>query len=829
MKGFLLTVLFTVFCLSGYANPEVEGVEADGAVKGKVVDSKSKEALEFVNVSVKDKATGALVKGTITDQTGAFSLDKLLDGDYVVSVSYMGYKPYEKELSIQTAAKTVNLRVIQLSEDSQLLGEVEVVAQKSQMRFEIDKKVFNVDQSIATTGGSASDVLGNIPSVEVDNEGEISLRGSSSVTIWINGKASGLSADNRAQILEQMPAESIERIEVITNPSAKYSPEGTAGIINIVLKQDRKAGYYGSVQAGADTQGGYTGSANINYSSGKLDAYASLGYRSRKRTGGGYSNRLNFNEADTTFLNQVSDNDGRHGNVFARAGLTWHPTQKDHFTIGGFGMFGSGTGTSTIDYTSNMPNSFVSSRRVSDSDNDMNGGNVEVGYKHDFSKESNLDFTASYNNWGRKGTSIYEQASTYANGSTPPASYQRQESDINNHNWEFQLDYVNAFTDSQKLEAGLKTTLSRENSPVETFKKNDAGAVVEDESLFNRFIYDQDIHAIYATYSGRFNKLGYQLGVRGEYSKVRTKSLGYGENESAVPVHEDDYFDFFPSLFVSYELPKNNELQVNYTRRIWRPWGGQLNSFINITDSTNISYGNPELTPQYSNAFELNYIKTWENHILSFSGYYRSTDDVIQRVRFLDGEVMKTTHENIAQTQSAGIELVGKNKLFTILDLTTTVNLFYYKLDGFTFYPPNDATPVIGKPEEDFSWNARMIANLMLPYSISLQVTGNYNAKQVVAQGYRKANYSVDAGIRKSFMDRKLSLSINARDLFDSRKWHTVTTGTGFEQDQKNWRGGRQVGLTLTYSFGNMRAKPSKRDRDGDSGGAAMDSMEGDY
>jgi Outer membrane receptor proteins, mostly Fe transport len=294
---------------------------------------------------------------------------------------------------------------------------------------------------------------------------------------------------------------------------------------------------------------------------------------------------------------------------------------------------------------------------------------------------------------------------------------------------------------------------------------------------------------------------------------VNTKSEDY--TFTSTPFQKD-YFSLFPSAFISYSLPENNEIQLNYTRRISRPWGGQLNSFMNITDSTNISFGNPKLNPEYSNALELNYIKNWENHTLSFSGYYRTTDDVIQSIRYLDGNVMKSTYENVAQTTSAGVELVGKDKLFKILDLTTTVNLFYYKLDGFSYLPAGKTTPVIGNADENFSWNARMIANIILPKSFSLQLTGGYNAKQVVAQGTQKANYMLDAGLRKSFMNKKFSLSINARDILDSRKQRTITYGTGFIQDSENWRGGRKIGFTLTYNFGNMRAKNNKQSKPGD-------------
>lgn len=820
MRRFLIGVLSVFLACSGYALPD-----ASGLVKGKVIDSKSKEALEFVNVSIKKKGSDQIVKGATTDLDGNFIIGNLAPGTYVVNVSYIGYTPYEKEFTINPNQKSVSLRMIPLAEDSQMLGEVQVVGQKPQMRFDIDKKVFNVDQNIASSGGSASDVLSNIPSVDVDNEGEVSLRGNSSVTIWINGKASGLSADNRAEILEQMPAESIENIEVITNPSAKYSPEGTAGIINIVLKEDRKAGYYGSAQAGADTDGGYNASANINYSSGKVEAYANLGYRERRMKGGGYTDRLNIGETDTTFLNQTSSSKNNGGNVFARMGVTWNVTSKNHLSLGGFGMFGSRSGKNGIDYLSNTPGSFLSSRRTSDSDNDMNGGNIELGYKHDFSKKSNLDLTASWNSWGMDNHTVYDQFSEYGEG-VETTSYQRQLNNIRNHNWEFQADYVNSFDDRNKLEAGYKGTLSRQNSPVETYSGPTESTAEAEQSLFNRFLYNQDIHALYATYSTKFGPLGLQAGLRGEYSKVDTKSLAYGQTESDVSPYKHDYFSLFPSVFLSYALPKDNEIQLNYTRRISRPWGGQLNSFMNITDSTNISFGNPRLSPQYSNAFELNYIKNWGEHLLSLSGYYRNTNDVIQRIRFLEGDIMKSTYENVAKSQSAGVEIVGKDKLFRILDLTTTVNLFYSKLDGFTYQPSGAVEPVVGKAEENFSWNARMIANLMLPYSISLQVTGNYNAKQVVAQGYRKPNYSLDAGLRKSFLDKKLSLSINARDLLDSRKRHTITSGAGFEQDDMNWRGGRRFGFTLTYSFGNMRAKKSKPERQMNMNDDPSESME---
>lgn len=826
MKVFFISFLWAMLLL-----PVELWAAGKGVVKGKVTDAGTGNAMEFVNVGVRKAGSTTPLTGTITDQTGRFQIGNLAKGSYVLVVSFIGYTSLEKEFAITDQKSEVNFQSLALKEDSQMLSEVKVTGQRSQMKFEIDKKVFNVDQNISSTGGSASDVLSNIPSVEVDNDGEVSLRGSSSVTIWINGKASGLSADNRAQILEQLPAESIEKIEVITNPSAKYSPEGTSGIINIVLKQDRKAGYYGSLQAGIDTRGGWNASGNINYNTGKMDAYASLGYRRRVSDGGGISNRNNLNEKGEiiSFLNQRSDNDGHGGPLFARAGFTYHMTKKDHLTLGGFGMFGERYQKNKIFYESNVPGSFIESSRISESDNDMTGGNIELGYKHDFSDKSNLDITVSWNKWNMDGTSVYDQYSLFADGGKS-YSYQRQKSDVRSRNWEMQADYVNEFSKTSKLEAGYKGTFSHQNSPVETSSGLTAEEARPDPLLYNRFLYDQDIHAAYATYSGRIEKFGFQLGLRGEYSLVNTKSLGYGQTEKEEPWYKDDYFSLFPSAFLSYELPAGHEIQLNYTRRISRPWGGQLNPFLNITDSTNISFGNPYLTPQYSNSLELNYIKNWDNHTVSVSLYYRNTDDVIQRISYIEDQVMKSTFENVAKTQSAGAEFVVKNNFGRVLDLTTTVNLYYNKLDGFSYLPAGAEKPVTGESNEDFSWNARMIANIALPASYSLQLTGNYNSRQLIAQGHRKASYSLDAGLRKSFLDKKISVSVNARDLLNSRKWTTETSGTGFTRYAENWRMGRTVRLTLTYSFGNMKMGRGKQRRQSDpSENSGMNQMEEEF
>lgn len=799
---------------------------ADGIIKGQVIDSKSKEPLEFVTVALLPKGSSTPINGCSTDEKGNFTISQVKAGDYVVKISFVGYLDDTRSIQMTKGAHN-NMGTIRLKPDNKLLKEVVVTEQRSQMKFDIDKRVFTIDQNIAATGGSATDVLEDIPSVEVSNEGTVSLRGSESVTVWINGKASGLTADNQGDILQQMPAGSIEKIEVITNPSAKHSPEGTAGIINIVLKRDRKAGYYGSVQAGGDSQGGYNAGGNVNYSSGKLDAYVGLNYRNMNHDGEGDS----FTEYFTrnAFQRQHTENSREPQNLFARAGLTWRFTQKDELYTNLMAMRTKGEfGTSVHTQGGKLSTMEISETRLrtTDQTNKPSMLNFEGGYRHTFKDGHFIDLSASHNIWNMKREAVYRQSTEWAGNPNIANSYQYQYVKSESSNTEIKLDYENKISDNARIEAGYHANFSRDENPTITY--NDEAHTQEDKNLFNRFIYNQDTHALYGTYSGRIGKFGYQAGLRAEYWRVKTRSLNWEqEHNGPLPGYTDkDFFSLFPSLFLSYSLPAGNEIQVNYTRRLRRPWGGQLNSFSNISDSTNISFGNPDLTPEYSNAYELNYIKNWSDHTLSVSGYYRTTDDVIERISYNQGNIIYTTFENVASQQSAGLEIIGKNRLFKILDLTTTLNLFYYKLDGFK-YTINEQT-ITGEADENFSWNARMTASVILPWAVTMQATGRYNAKRIVAQGHREPNYSLDLGVRKSF-NQHWSLSLNVRDLLDSRGWHTVTGDSNFRRDAKNSHGGRRLSFTLTYSFGNMKAKrPTRKQSDTQQMNMGDDSFEGE-
>ncbi|WP_028897033.1 TonB-dependent receptor domain-containing protein [Prevotella sp. HUN102] len=798
---------------------------AQGSVKGRVLDKKTNMGLEFINVVVRKEGDTKIYKGSISDMEGNFIVDGLPNGAYTLTATFLGYKDLERKFTVSASKPDHNFIALYMTEDTKALDEVVVTAQRSEMKLEVDRKTFNVDQQIANAGGAASDVLENIPSVEVDNDGQVSLRGNTSVEVWINGKASGLTSDNRAEILQQLPAESIEKIEVIDNPSAKFSAEGSAGIINIVLKKNRKAGYYGSVQAGADTRGGANSSVNVNYNSSLIDAYVNVGYRHRKNEGGAWSRQTYTNS--NTYQNYESVNRSQGNNLFTRAGLTLHATDKDDITLGGMFMLGKRNTDNNTPYHYGSIGAPFDSRvmyRHTMGGGEMRMMHADLGYRHNFSDKHFIDFNASYDRWKPNHEDIYQDSTAYfdANGepvysSTPSASYQFRPMRVNSRSMELKLDYENQITNAFKLQAGYQGNFSKENTPQESFVDNTSWYgtnLVEDKDYYNRFIYKNNIHAFYTTATYNAGKFGLMAGLRGEYWKVNTESYSWAQERDATlrgKPFKKDYFQLFPSVFMSYQLTDNDQLQLNYTRRLRRPWGGQLNSFRNTSDATVISYGNPELTPEYSNSFSLNYLRTWTQHSLLVSAYYRPTSDVMERITYrssADG-LMYQTNFNVAKSTSTGLELTAKNKLFRILDLSSSANFYYYKLDGFSF--DIDGQTITGAGNSNFTWNARVQASLMLPYDISVQATGNFRSRQTITQGYRKSNGSIDLGLRKSFLNRTLVLSVNCRDLLNSRRWKTYTSSDSFTRQQESWRSGRHVRITLTWNFGNMK---KKRDRD---------------
>lgn len=804
-----------------------------GTVMGRIVDDNDL-ALDYVNVMLVSKTDSSAVYGSISDTDGRFSVTGVPAGRYTLKISFIGYQTVSRDIEVVSLDAYVRAGKIVMTEDTRMLAEVEVVGQASQMRFDIDKKVFNVDQNLASSGASASEMLENIPSVEVDNDGNISLRNNSSVEVWINGKPSGLTEDNRAQILEQMPAGSIEAVEIITNPSAKFNPEGTAGVINLVLKKDRKAGYYGSVTAGASYNIGskYPGAnvgANFNYNSKYVDFYVNVGLRYNNMTSNSFTDRYSLrklgNGVDTlSFLHNSTSGYRNFMGLFGRAGLDFHINDRNTISLSGMGHGGpmkSNTQNNYTDIIWDGPDTTLYTR-TNTQDGMHTSYSVSLDYLYEIDRKgSEFRTGVEYSQNSRGGDYYYRQevlqgdAAEYNQIQSQDGSYQRVE---------YRADYTQKFGSDMKLEAGLYGSWNTRMDPSRTW--NELSDIGKQLLQYNDFKYDEWIGALYATYGAKFGGFSFSAGLRGEYTNTRVATRD-AEN-STYDVTNRSYWQLYPTAFVSYAFNGGHELQANYTRRINRPRGRQINAFRNMSDSTNIEFGNPLLMPEISSAVELNYLKTWENHALTSSLYYRYSDDVIERVRYLDADnVMNTTFENISRRQNAGIELVAKNKVAKWLNITTTLNGFYSVMENVYYDTNLDGTPDLLYPRQDnFAWSARLMANFLIPMGWSAQLTGYYRSPNVVAQGKTTHNYSIDLGIRKSFLNRTLNLSITARDILNSRRWATTTYGDNFWQYSEFMPHGTQFSISLTYNFGNQGLDRKKRSA-GDGNALGSDTLDG--
>ena len=811
-------------------------------VTGKVIDNGTKQAIDFANVSVIKAETGdsVPVTGTITDATGSFTLE-LKDGQYTLVVSFMGYSEQRKEITV--AGKELNVGRIALREDSKMLQDVEVVGQGSSMRFELDKKVFTVDQNIASAGASVTDVLENIPSVDVDQEGNISLRNSEDVEIWINGKPAGLNSENRAQVLQQMPAGTVEKIELITNPSAKFSPEGSAGIINLVMKKDRQAGFYGSIQAGIDyslakpwtTPPGANAGLNINFNAGPVDGYFNVGYSYHSTNGGSTTDRYNLSgtgseKLDSSMIQSHLTQEGlqthKGGGLFARGGLNFHVAEGHTIGVSGFGIVstpnkGLGMDNTTqrtyllTDPKGNVLRDYTRNQTGSGS---HPGGNATIDYTFEMD-EHQLMVSGSYNNFGFNMDTYYKQTEG------TDTTYQFQGSSSLEQGIEIKADYEWKPTPQSRLEAGYDYTRNWSKSYSDAFNDWNKSAEKELYPYYADFNGLTQNHALYITYGNRFfDKLSIQVGLRGEYYMRHLESTykdGTGAEKDSYAGIENKkdtaYFQVYPSAYIGYDFGNGHELQLNYTRRVRRPWGHQINPRMDFSDSTNISYGNVDLLPAFSNNLELNYLKTWERHTLSAGVFWKYNEGAIQNFKYMDGNVMKNTYFNIGARQELGVEVVAKNRLFgDILQLTTSANFYWNNIAAVNQSIIHQGTPIdINLAQQNiFAGSVRIAAQFMFTKDFSGQIRANYRSPRVVAQGTTSHSYSIDIGLRHTFLNKQLALALNVRDLLDSRARRNITWGDGFWQFSENRWHSRTVSLTLTYNFGNQKRRPGKPDGD---------------
>ena len=838
MKKILSIATLLVFAISTFA----------AQVTGKVVDANTRKVIDFANVSIMQG--DQLITGVVSDADGSFAIE-VKDGTYTLVVSFMGYSEQRKEITV--AGKPVNIGRIALKEDTQMLKDVEVVAQGSSMRFELDKKVFTVDQNIASAGASVTDVLENIPSVDVDQEGNISLRNSDDVEIWINGKPAGLNSENRGQVLQQMPAGTIEKIELITNPSAKYSPEGTSGIINLVMKKDRAAGYYGSVQAGIDyalaapwtTPPGANVGVNINFNAGPVDGYFNVGYRYHTSNGGSITDRYNLNgtgseKLDSTLIKSHLTQEGtqthRGGGMFGRAGLNFHVAEGHTIGVSGFGMVSDpkvfkGTNANHRAYTYVDLLDAVNNRTYTRDQNGVvshPGGNVTLDYQFELDNYK-LNVSGTYNNFG------FNMLTDYTQIEGADTTYQDQNNTSKDHGIEIKADFEWKPTQQSRLEAGYDYTRNWSNSFADAHNNQADGTPIKE--LFDYYADFHGLtqnHALYITYGNRFwDKLSIQVGLRGEYymrhleSSYKDANGDIQDSYAAFPNKKDTaYFQVYPSAYIGYDFGNGHELQLNYTRRVRRPWGHQINPRMDFSDSTNISYGNVDLLPAYSNNLELNYLKTWERHTLSAGVFWKYGEGAVQNIKYMDGNVMKNTYLNVATRQELGIEVVAKNRLFgELLQLTTSANFYWNNIAAVNqmIMHQGTAIPVNLAAQNIFAGSVRINAQFLFTKNFSGQLTGAYRSPRVVAQGTTSHSYSLDVGLRYTLLNKQLALALNVRDLLDSRARRNTTWGDGFWQFSENRWHSRSISFTITYNFGNQMGKRRRPDGDFDGGSDDFD------
>ena len=816
-------------------------------ITGKVLDASSRQALDYVNVSIANAGEQTPIGGVVTDNEGFFLLNNIKDGKYVVTISFMGYTTVNKPIDVK--GKDIDLGKTYLREDTQNLQEVEVVGQGSSMRFELDKKVFTVDQNIASAGASVTDVLENIPSVDVDQERNVALRNSEDVEIWINGKPAGLTSENRAQVLQQMPAGTVEKIEIITNPSAKFSPEGTAGIINLVMKKDQKPGYYGSLQAGIEyalskpwnvPPGGNVG-FNINFNSGIVDGYFNVGYRYHSSNGGSKTDRYNLHGAgseklDSTLIDshllQTGNQNHGGGSIFTRAGLNIRVTDRSTIGVSGFGMisepkaFGMhNTNNRTLLLMDMNGDTLRDYQRLLDARGAHPGGNATLDYTFKLNGHQ-LMLSGTYSNHSFNMDSYYTQIE----GDT---TYQDQNSTSKNQNIEIKADYEWKPTAQSRLEAGYSYTRGWSNSFTDAHnifgdKKDELYAYYSD---FKGLTQN---HALYITYGNRFwDKLSIQVGLRGEYYMRHLEYLYKDDDGTIYDAYKDmpnkrdtAYFQLFPSAYIGYDFGHGHELQLNYTRRVRRPWGHQMSPRVDFSDSTNISYGNVNLLPAYFNNLELNYLKNWERHTLSAGVFWKYGEGAVQNIKYMDGDIMKNTYLNIGTRQELGVEVVAKNRLFgELLQLTTSANFYWNNISAIdeTIIHQGQEIPVKLPAQNIFAGSVRINAQFMFTKNFTGQISGRWRSPRVVAQGTTSHSYSIDIGLRHTFLNKQLALALNVRDLLDSRSRSNYTWGDGFWQFSENRWHSRTISLTLTYNFGTGQRKRGDRPEGGMDGGEDFD------
>ncbi|MDQ4141391.1 MAG: TonB-dependent receptor [Bacteroidota bacterium] len=778
-----------------------------GRVTGVLIDQNSRQPVGFANIILFSAAdTSAIAGGAMTDEQGKFAIEQVPAGNYLPKVSLVGYASRRLPvITISPDKLAVNLGTITFSPTTTQLKAVEIQGERPMVAYGLDRKVINVAKDLTSVAGSATDLMKNVPSVSVDADGGISMRGSSNLRILIDGRPTGMVADNQAQILEQIPASSIESIEVITNPSSKFEAEGEGGIINIILKKEKRQGYNGLAAVNVGTNNRYNASVSGNYRYRKFNFFGSYDFRKDNRNGYGHQDRYTFFEGRTTYLNQDEEEVRKNNNHAAKLGLDYSFSPRH--TLSGSVSYRSrysrekeSVNNQLFNADQHLTEHYTRDNRENDASDNFD---YILGYRQTFQKKGR-ELTADLlysNSTGGESQNFEQLFLTNLEGQAP--IYDRSNTDENSNQLTAQIDFTDPVGKEGKFDAGYRSVISKrdEDYRFENFNR-DSLTWLNNPGISNNFIFDQQVHGVYATYGNKMGKTSFQVGGRLEYTQNKgvQKTLG-------ITAPDTSYLNFFPSVFVTHEINKANQVQVNYSRRINRPGMWDLNPFVDVSDPLNPRGGNPRLRPEFSNAFEISQIHYGANEFsLNTTVFYRQTNDVIQRYRqIIDSVTTFNTDINLASRKAFGVELVASQTLFKIWKVNGNVSGFRNILTG-----ANAGTNLNNR---NFSWTARLNSVVTLWKGLDFQFAANYRSPMILPQGTMAAMYFTEMALKKDVLNKKGTLTFRLNDIFNTQEFTITQEGENFRSENYRKRQTRIAFIGFSYRFGDMTGQ-NKRQRD---------------
>ncbi|GMQ28690.1 TonB-dependent receptor [Algoriphagus confluentis] len=768
-------------------------VFSQGKLRGVVQDQSSKKALPFASIAVFSEGD-SLIGGGITEDNGSFSIDLPL-GRFYALVEFMGFDSFKSSVfALSRADANVNLGTVTLQASDQKLDEVVVQGEKTLMELSLDKRVFNVGKDLANAGGTATDILMNLPSVAVDTEGNVSLRGSSNVRILIDGKPSGLVSFRGSAGLRQLQANMVERVEVITNPSARYEAEGMAGVINIILKKDSNQGFNGSFEVIAGTPLNLGFSTNLNYRKNRINWFINYSFARRYQPYVSEQYQEVYENAETLILSQANAGELRGWNNSIRGGLDYFFSEQSIFTASYLWRRTDGRRITDIrydDYLNSLDNFQGYSLRRQDEKEKEPNSEIALNYKRIFGQKGHeLTANFTYLNYWENSDQLFTEFRFDANGQPVPEEDLLQTSlnDEFENQYLFQLDYVKPIGSEGKFETGLRTSFREMENDFIVSEENESGELVPLPGLDNIFLYNENILAAYGILGNKTGDWTYQAGLRVEHTDVETILAETNERNPR------NYTNLFPSAHLTYNVSEENAFQLSYSRRVRRPVYNDLSPYVTFSDQRNFFSGNPDLDPEFTDAFELGHIKYFEKGTLFSTAYFRNTVDKIERIRTVNEEGFATTLPyNLNGEKSFGLEFSADYRPKDWWKLDLNLNFFHANIDGSNIQADFEARTT--------SFLARQTSRFTLDGGWDLQLRANYDARQKTAQGVRKGIFFIDLSASRQIMQERGRLILTANDIFNSRRNRYIIEGENFftEGDSQFIR--RQINLTFSYQI----------------------------